>query len=43
MQCSLFTIKPGLKISMATVFVILCWAYSPIGIRIGLQGYEPGQ
>ena len=43
MQCSLFTIKPGLKISMATVFVILCWAYSPIGIRIALQGYEPGQ
>lgn len=43
MQRSLFTITSGLKISMATVFVILCWAYSPIGIRIALQGYEPGQ
>lgn len=43
MQRSLLNIKPGLKISMATGFVILCWAYSPIGIRIGLQGYEPGQ
>ncbi|MFK0577042.1 EamA family transporter, partial [Acetobacter fabarum] len=21
---------------------IVCWAYSPIGIRIGLQAYEPG-
>jgi len=23
--------------------VIVCWAYSPIGIRIGLRAYEPGQ
>jgi len=28
--------RPGVKIALATVFVILCWAYSPIGIRIGL-------
>ncbi|MGX9566719.1 DMT family transporter [Pseudomonas sp. CFBP 5748] len=35
--------KPGAKIFLATMFVILCWAYSPIGIRIGLQAYEPGQ
>jgi len=31
------------KIILVTLFVILCWAYSPIGIRIGLQAYEPGQ
>lgn len=35
--------KPVAKIVLATAFVILCWAYSPIGIRIGLQAYEPGQ
>ena len=34
--------RPGVKIALATVFVILCWAYSPIGIRIGLGAYEPG-
>lgn len=31
-----------LKVGLAVSFVILCWAYSPIGIRIGLQAYEPG-
>ncbi|WLH10593.1 DMT family transporter [Pseudomonas hefeiensis] len=35
--------KPGARIILATLFVIFCWAYSPIGIRIGLQAYEPGQ
>ncbi|AUM69543.1 DMT family transporter [Pseudomonas fluorescens] len=35
--------KSGAKVILATLFVILCWAYSPIGIRIGLQAYEPGQ
>ncbi|SEO53668.1 DMT family transporter [Pseudomonas sp. NFACC39-1] len=35
--------KPGARIILATTFVIFCWAYSPIGIRIGLQAYEPGQ
>ncbi|MBT2295615.1 DMT family transporter [Pseudomonas fluorescens] len=35
--------RPRVKIILATMFVILCWAYSPIGIRIGLQAYEPGQ
>lgn len=34
--------RPGVKIALATFFVILCWAYSPIGIRIGLRAYEPG-
>jgi drug/metabolite transporter (DMT)-like permease len=35
--------RPNVKIILATTFVIFCWAYSPIGIRIGLQAYEPGQ
>lgn len=34
--------KPGARIILATTFVIFCWAYSPIGIRIGLQAYDPG-
>ncbi|MFO2466141.1 DMT family transporter [Pseudomonas sp. 15FMM2] len=34
--------RPNAKITFAAVFVILCWAYSPIGIHIGLQAYEPG-
>ncbi|MCW5220628.1 EamA family transporter [Verminephrobacter aporrectodeae subsp. tuberculatae] len=33
---------PSSKTALASGFVILCWAYSPIGIRIGLQSYEPG-
>ncbi|VVO40265.1 DMT family transporter [Pseudomonas fluorescens] len=33
---------PPVKVVVAAMFVILCWAYSPIGIRIGLQAYEPG-
>lgn len=33
---------PSVKVVVAAMFVILCWAYSPIGIRIGLQAYEPG-
>ncbi|WP_039012358.1 DMT family transporter [Pseudomonas brassicacearum] len=35
--------KTGGKVILATMLVIVCWAYSPIGIRIGLQAYEPGQ
>ncbi len=35
--------KTGVKVVLATLLVIVCWAYSPIGIRIGLQAYEPGQ
>jgi drug/metabolite transporter (DMT)-like permease len=38
----LITIGPTTKVTLAATFVILCWAYSPIGIRIGLQAYEPG-
>ena len=34
--------RPGKKIALAVIFVILCWAYSPIGIHIGLKAYEPG-
>ena len=33
---------PPVKVTLAAIFVIVCWAYSPIGIRIGLQAYEPG-
>lgn len=32
----------GVKVALATLFVIACWGYSPAGIRIGLQGYDPG-
>ncbi|WP_448632421.1 MULTISPECIES: DMT family transporter [Pseudomonas fluorescens group] len=35
--------KPNVKVLLATLFVIVCWAYSPIGIHIGLQAYAPGQ
>ncbi|AZZ77222.1 EamA family transporter [Pseudomonas sp. RU47] len=31
-----------LKILLAMAFVVACWAYSPTGIHIGLQAYEPG-
>ena len=31
-----------LKVVLATFFVIACWGFSPTGIRIGLQAYEPG-
>lgn len=34
--------RPGVKNTLAAFFVILCWAYSPIGIHIGLEAYEPG-
>ena len=34
--------RPGNKFALAVIFVILCWAYSPIGIHIGLKAYEPG-
>lgn len=32
----------GVKVALATFFVIACWGYSPAGIRIGLEGYAPG-
>jgi drug/metabolite transporter (DMT)-like permease len=31
-----------LKIILAMAFVIACWGYSPTGIHIGLQAYDPG-
>lgn len=31
----------GVKVALATFFVIACWGFSPTGIRIGLQGYDP--
>ncbi|UCZ86496.1 DMT family transporter [Pseudomonas sp. L5B5] len=35
-------ISPLFKQVLATALVILCWAYSPVGIHIGLEGYSPG-
>ncbi|MBK5374131.1 DMT family transporter [Pseudomonas sp. TH43] len=31
-----------LKILLAMAFVVGCWAYSPTGIHLGLQAYDPG-
>ncbi|WP_160108823.1 DMT family transporter [Pseudomonas izuensis] len=30
-----------LKIILAMAFVVVCWGYSPTGIHIGLQAYDP--
>ena len=30
-----------LKIILAMAFVVACWGYSPTGIHIGLQAYDP--
>lgn len=35
-------LSPLFKLVLATAAVILCWAYSPVGIHIGLEGYSPG-
>jgi drug/metabolite transporter (DMT)-like permease len=32
-----------MKLACAALFVVLCWAYSPIGIHIGLEVYSAGQ
>ncbi|MBI6912108.1 DMT family transporter [Pseudomonas palleroniana] len=31
------------KLTLVIASVILCWAYSPIGIHMGLRSYSPGQ
>lgn len=31
-----------LKIILAMAFVVVCWGFSPTGIHIGLQAYDPG-
>ncbi|VVQ31113.1 putative amino-acid metabolite efflux pump [Pseudomonas fluorescens] len=38
------TPSPGspVKLILAMAFVVGCWGYSPTGIHIGLQAYEPG-
>lgn len=36
-------LAPLVKVGLANAFVIGCWAYSPVGIRIGLESFEPGQ
>lgn len=39
-----FTPSSGtpVKIILAMAFVVGCWGYSPTGIHIGLQAYDPG-
>jgi drug/metabolite transporter (DMT)-like permease len=32
---------PSIKIVLAMAFVVACWGYSPTGIHIGLQAYDP--
>ncbi|PRW85930.1 EamA family transporter [Pseudomonas simiae] len=32
-----------LKLTLVIASVILCWAYSPIGVHMGLHSYGPGQ
>ncbi|WP_456256494.1 DMT family transporter [Pseudomonas iridis] len=32
----------SLKMLLAMAFVVGCWAYSPTGIHVGLQAYDPG-
>ncbi|PMW96454.1 EamA family transporter [Pseudomonas sp. FW215-R2] len=39
---SLMPSTSPLNILLAMAFVVGCWAYSPTGIHIGLQAYEPG-
>lgn len=43
MTMNLPTPSPGspLKIILAMAFVVACWGYSPTGIHIGLQAYDP--
>ena len=36
------TAASPLKIILAMAFVVACWGYSPTGIHIGLQAYDPG-
>lgn len=38
------TPSPGspVKLVLAMAFVVGCWGYSPTGIHIGLQAYDPG-
>lgn len=35
-------LSPALNIFLAMAFVVTCWGYSPTGIHIGLQAYDPG-
>ncbi|VVO32492.1 DMT family transporter [Pseudomonas fluorescens] len=40
---ALTAVSPSpLKIVLAMAFVVACWGYSPTGIHIGLQAYDPG-
>ncbi|MHC8287757.1 DMT family transporter [Pseudomonas sp. XS1P51] len=42
MQPLTTTSRSPVKIILAMAFVVACWGYSPTGIHIGLQGYDPG-
>ncbi|QDH67050.1 DMT family transporter [Pseudomonas azotoformans] len=33
----------SVKLTLVIASVILCWAYSPIGVHMGLHSYSPGQ
>ena len=40
---ALTAVSPSpLKIVLAMGFVVACWGYSPTGIHLGLQAYDPG-
>ncbi|MHC8401943.1 DMT family transporter [Pseudomonas sp. MDT1-17] len=42
MQPLTATSHSPVKIILAMAFVVACWGYSPTGIHIGLQAYDPG-
>ena len=40
---ALTAVSPSpVKIVLAVAFVVACWGYSPTGIHLGLQAYDPG-
>jgi drug/metabolite transporter (DMT)-like permease len=40
---ALTAVSPSpIKIVLAMAFVVACWGYSPTGIHLGLQAYDPG-
>ena len=41
MQALTTTSHSAVKIILAMAFVVACWGYSPTGIHIGLQAYDP--
>ena len=41
MQALIAASHSPVKIILAMAFVVACWGYSPTGIHIGLQAYDP--